>query len=226
METTALLESLLRRVRPAIRELSPYSSARLNAKAEELSRCLLLNANENPYPPPGKLASQPQKTWDTTGYNTYPEPQPQSLLHSLARLYNVEPRGLLIGRGSDEAIDLLIRAFCEPQDSIAIFGPTFGMYRSYASIQGCRILDIPLEISNENETGKGERAEEAENTNAKFADARLPLARFRAALSCGAAPKMVFVPSPLAPLGCFVELTDLLALLRLCETTHNFTNCR
>ena len=201
METGLLLENLLQRLRPAIRELAPYSSARLNAGAEEQYRYLLLNANENPYPPPGKLASCPEKTWDTTGYNYYPEPQPQSLLHSLSKLYKIGPQELLVGRGSDEAIDLCIRAFCEPQDCIAIFSPTFGMYANYAKIQGCRILDIPLEIYQ----------------NKKIADARLPISRFRAVLETAPAPKILFVPSPLAPLGCFVEPKYLLELLQLCE---------
>ena len=204
METNLLLEDLLQRVRPEIRELAPYSSARLNAGIKELHHCLLLNANENPYPPPGQLASYPEKTWDTTGYNYYPEPQPQNLLHSLSQLYKVGPRELLVGRGSDEAIDLCIRAFCEPQDCIAIFSPTFGMYASYAQIQGCRILDIPLEI-------------EKEDKNKKFTDARLPISRFRAVLETAPAPKILFVPSPLAPLGCFVEPKYLFELLRLCE---------
>ena len=199
-----MLENLLLRVRADIRELKPYASARLEARPEELAHCILLNANENPYPPPGQLAGHPEKTWDTKGYNIYPEPQPQSLLHSLARLYGVEPRRLLVGRGSDEAIDLLIRAFCEPQDSIAIFSPTFGMYRSYAKIQGCRILDIPLEIC---KAGKG---------GSKLVDALLPTGRFRQILEIPA-PKILFVPSPLAPLGCLVEAKVLLELLRLCE---------
>ena len=206
METGLLLENLLQRLRPAIRELAPYSSARLNAGTEELHHCLLLNANENPYPPPGKLASCPEKTWDTTGYNYYPEPQPQSLLHSLSKLYKIGPQELLVGRGSDEAIDLCIRAFCEPQDCIAIFSPTFGMYSTYAKIQGCHILDVPLEICNE-----------AGTNNTKFVDARIPLTRFRAALETAPAPKILFVPSPLAPLGCFVEPKYLLELLQLCE---------
>ena len=116
--------------RPAIRELTPYSAANY---ADGLVR---LNANETPWPAPGGEGS---------GLNRYPPERPVELTERLADYYGVESNELLVTRGSSEAIDLLIRGFCEPgKDAVVISSPTFGMYRVYADIQGCRVHDIPL----------------------------------------------------------------------------------
>ena len=116
--------------RPAIRELTPYSAANY---AEGLVR---LNANETPWPAPG--------VQDST-LNQYPPERPVELTAKLADYYGVESNEVLVTRGSSEAIDLLIRGFCEPgKDAIVISPPTFGMYRVYADIQGARVHEIPL----------------------------------------------------------------------------------
>jgi len=79
------------------------------------------------------------------GLNRYPEPQPRALLERLAALYEVAPERVLVGRGGDEAIDLLLRGFCRAgQDSIIICPPTFGMYGVAARIQGAQVLSVPL----------------------------------------------------------------------------------
>jgi histidinol-phosphate aminotransferase len=79
------------------------------------------------------------------GLNHYPEPQARALIERLAQLYRVPPATLLIGRGSDEAIDLLVRAFCRAgEDAVLLCPPTFGMYAMAAHMQGARILSIPL----------------------------------------------------------------------------------
>ncbi|MGA7295878.1 MAG: histidinol-phosphate transaminase [Rhodanobacteraceae bacterium] len=118
--------------RPEIRALQPYSSARM----ESGSAAIMLNANESPWPPPGH----------DSGLNRYPDPQPESLRTRLADLYGVDVDNLLIGRGSDEAIDLLVRAFCRPGvDAIAISPPTFGMYAVCANIQGAAVVNAPLD---------------------------------------------------------------------------------
>ena len=88
----------LQLARPEIRNLQPYSSARMEADAATF----MLNANEAPWSAPD----------DALQLNRYPEPQPRMLRQKLVRLYDVAPDELLIGRGSDEAIDLLVRAFC------------------------------------------------------------------------------------------------------------------
>ena len=117
--------------RPEIRALQPYSSARMEASGGGV----LLNANESPWPATGAAA----------GLNRYPDPQPAALVARMAQLYRVEPAQLLVGRGSDEAIDLLVRAFCAAgRDAIAICPPTFGMYAVSARIQGAGVIEVPL----------------------------------------------------------------------------------
>ncbi|MEP6939691.1 MAG: histidinol-phosphate transaminase [Rudaea sp.] len=123
---------LLERARPEILSLQPYSSARMESR----SRGIMLNANESPWPPVGN---------ETTSLNRYPDPQPTALRVRMAELYDVAPERVLMGRGSDEAIDLLVRAFCrEGRDAIVVSPPTFGMYAVAAAIQGARVIDAPL----------------------------------------------------------------------------------
>jgi len=123
--------SILDLARPDIRALQPYSSARREAAAGSI----WLNANESPWPPFG-----PDKSW-----NRYPEPQPAALVLRLAQLYGVGADQLLVGRGSDEGIDLLVRAFCTAgRDAILISPPTFGLYAVCAGLQGAGIVEVPL----------------------------------------------------------------------------------
>ncbi|HXS02998.1 MAG TPA: histidinol-phosphate transaminase [Rhodanobacter sp.] len=118
--------------RPEIRAMQPYSSARMEAGGGEV----WLNANESPWAPPGD---------DGTGCNRYPEPQPAELVEALAALYGVQQGQVLVTRGSDEAIDLLVRAFCRAgEDAILIQPPTFGMYAVYAQIQNAAVIEVPL----------------------------------------------------------------------------------
>lgn len=117
--------------RPGIRALQPYSSARMEARGGSV----LLNANESPWPPHRGGA----------GWNRYPDPQPAALVRRLAALYGVGEDQLLVGRGSDEGIDLLVRAFCTAgRDSTLISPPTFGMYAACAQVQGAGIVAVPL----------------------------------------------------------------------------------
>ena len=98
---------------------------------------LHLDANESPYaPPPVKGAGD---------YNRYPEQQPPALTQRLSDLYGTTPDRLMVGRGADEAIEVLLRTFCEDgQDNILICSPTFGYYKTCAQIQGAGIIDVPL----------------------------------------------------------------------------------
>lgn len=117
--------------RPELRRLAPYSSARMEAHAG----AIWLNANESPWPPFGTDAE----------WNRYPEPQPVALVQRLADLYGVQAGNVLVGRGSDEAIDLLLRAFCAAgRDAIVVSPPTFGMYAVIAQVQGAAVIDAPL----------------------------------------------------------------------------------
>jgi histidinol-phosphate aminotransferase len=125
------VSGILDRARPEIRALTPYSHA---AWEPSLTR---LHANELPWRVDGD-ASQ-------AGLNRYPEPQPPPLVQGLARLYGVKPEQLLVGRGSDEAIDLLLRIFCRAGlDNVIICPPTFGMYAVAARIQGAQVRTVPL----------------------------------------------------------------------------------
>ena len=125
--------SMLDLARPNVRALQPYSSARMEASRGGV----LLNANESPWPP---FAA------DDRDWNRYPDPQPAALVDRLANIYGVASDQLLIGRGSDEAIDLLVRAFCTPgRAAIAISPPTFGMYAVCARVQDAAIVTIPLD---------------------------------------------------------------------------------
>lgn len=123
--------SVLDLARADIRDLHPYSSARMEAQGGQV----LLNANESPWPPFGAR--------DTS--NRYPDPQPAALLARLADLYGVSPAQILAGRGSDEGIDLLVRAFCHAgRDAILVSPPTFGMYAVSARVQGAAVIEAPL----------------------------------------------------------------------------------
>ena len=124
--------SVLDLARPEIRAMQPYSSARMEASGGRV----LLNANESAWAPPGDHGLH---------CNRYPDPQPRELVDALAALYGVRPGQVLVGRGSDEAIDLLVRAFCRAgEDAIAIQPPTFGMYAVCAHVQGAQVLETPL----------------------------------------------------------------------------------
>jgi histidinol-phosphate aminotransferase/imidazoleglycerol-phosphate dehydratase/histidinol-phosphatase len=117
--------------RPEILALPPVDIA--GAPVDGLIR---LNANENPFPP--LVAGD-------AAINRYPEPQPDALRRRMATLYGVEAGELWVTRGSDDAIDLLIRAFCRPGlDKVAIVEPTFSAYAQFARIQGADIISARL----------------------------------------------------------------------------------
>ncbi|MEL1264736.1 histidinol-phosphate transaminase [Pseudoxanthomonas putridarboris] len=119
-------------VREDLRGFAGYKSAR----SEVLCGDVWLNANESAWANPA----------DRQGLNRrYPDPQPQALCERLARLYGCQPAQLLMGRGSDEAIDLLVRALCVPgRDAVVVTPPVFGMYAVSARLQDARIVEVPL----------------------------------------------------------------------------------
>jgi histidinol-phosphate aminotransferase len=112
--------------------LKPYQHAVWEPALERL------HANELPWRGVGDNSA--------SGLNRYPEPQPRLLVQRLAQLYGVAVERVLVGRGSDEAIDLLVRGFCRAEhDRIMICPPTFGMYKVAANIQGAGIVEVPLD---------------------------------------------------------------------------------
>lgn len=133
--------SVLQLVRPDILALSAYSSARKESQGGRV----WLDANENPRTPAASLPSVALVQEGNLNLNRYPEPQPAALVAQLAALYGVTPASVLVTRGSDEGIDLLLRTFCRAgQDAILITPPTYGMYVVAAGIQGARTITVPL----------------------------------------------------------------------------------
>lgn len=118
-------------VRPNVKVLTPYSSARDEFKGEA---SVFLDANEN------SLGS-PLVKW----YNRYPDPLQWKVKEKLAAIKQVKPEQIFLGNGSDECIDLLYRAFCNPgKDNIIICPPTYGMYEVSANINDVEIRRAPL----------------------------------------------------------------------------------
>lgn len=129
-------------IRPNILKLSGYSSAR-SLVTQEAPDTLYFDANEVPW----TSVEVPMDTIHTDTLNRYPDPQPEALLKRLAEIYNISPAQLLVGRGSDDGIDVLIRAFCEPKkDSILVTPPTYGVYRFFAEIQDIDVQEAPLTL--------------------------------------------------------------------------------
>ncbi len=119
-------------VREDLRDFAGYASAR----TQRLEGDVWLNANESPLANPGDAEGRCRR---------YPAPQPPELQARLAEVYGVEVEQLLIGRGSDEAIDLLVRALCVPgRDAVLATPPVFGMYAVSARLQGAAFVEVPL----------------------------------------------------------------------------------
>jgi histidinol-phosphate aminotransferase len=167
-----------RLARPEIVALKAYEHASWEPTLERL------HANELPW---RSFADE-----SGAGLNRYPEPQPRALVERLAALYGVPPEWVLVGRGSDEAIDLLVRGFCRAgQDSVIICPPTFGMYSVAARIQGAEVLTVPL------------------RADAGFAlDTQAVLER------CTSDVKLVFLCSPNNPTGNLLSDDSILELTR------------
>lgn len=171
--------TILDLVRPDLRGFRGYQSAR----SERLRGEVWLNANESGW---ASIADA------EAACRRYPEPQPEVLRNALAALYGCTPAQLLIGRGSDEAIDLLVRALCVPQrDAVVVTPPVFGMYAVSARLQDARLVEVPL----------------VDGGDGFMLDAD---AIATAAVECGA--KLVFLCSPSNPTGNTVPVADIDAL--------------
>ena len=122
------MKEILDLVRENIRKLTPYSTARDDCK---IKMDVYLDANENPY---------------ENGVNRYPSPFQQELKQRLAILKGIKSENIFLGNGSDEAIDLVYRIFCEPNRSSAlIISPSYGMYSVAADINAVDIIKYRLE---------------------------------------------------------------------------------
>ncbi|MFL9839258.1 histidinol-phosphate transaminase [Flavobacterium sp. ST-75] len=120
------MNSIEKMVRPNILTLQAYSSAREEFTGSE---GIFLDANENPF---GEL-------------NRYPDPLQKELKQRLSVIKGVPPQNIFTGNGSDEAIDLCFRIFCEPgKDKALTFTPTYGMYEVSATINNTQLIKVPL----------------------------------------------------------------------------------
>ncbi len=184
------------RARPDIVALEPYRHA---AWEPGLAR---LHANELPWRTPGDDSQD--------GLNRYPEPQPRALIERLAALYRSPTETLLATRGSDEAIDLLTRAFCRAgEDAVVVCPPTFGMYAAAARIQGARVVGVPL-----------------------LSERGFALDAHAVLRACGSDVKLVFLCSPNNPTGNLLAAEALiprapnLAILRTLSKAHGLAGAR
>tara|TARA_R110002049_G_scaffold87533_2_gene221929 strand:- start:20151 stop:21197 length:1047 start_codon:yes stop_codon:yes gene_type:complete len=119
-------------IRQNIKALKPYSSARDEFQGVT-DAMVFLDANENPF---------------ENGVNRYPDPQQNKVKVLLSKIKKVNTKSILLGNGSDEVLDLIFRAFCEPnQDNIITLPPTYGMYDVLANINAISIIKVNLSDS-------------------------------------------------------------------------------
>jgi histidinol-phosphate aminotransferase len=117
-------------VRENVKQLKPYSSARDEFEDFDTADMIFLDANENPF---------------ENGVNRYPDPQQSNVKTILAKQKNVKTNQILLGNGSDEVLDLLFRAFCEPKvDNVITLPPTYGMYGVLANINAVENKEVLL----------------------------------------------------------------------------------
>ena len=119
-------------IRPTIKALKPYSSARdeFQGNSDDM---VFLDANENPF---------------ENGVNRYPDPQQRNVKSLLSKIKDIPQQNMLLGNGSDEVLDLIFRAFCEPnQDNIITLPPTYGMYSVLANINAIEIKRVQLDYN-------------------------------------------------------------------------------
>ncbi len=116
-------------IRENVKDLKPYSSAR-DEYVSNGTQMIFLDANENPF---------------DNGVNRYPDPHQRALKELLVERKGIDYENLLLGNGSDEVLDLIIRAFCEPKlDNVITLPPTYGMYQVLASINNVENREILL----------------------------------------------------------------------------------
>lgn len=147
-------------VRKNIQQLKPYSSARDEYKGKTAS--VFLDANENPYGAP---------------LNRYPDPLQEKLKQMIAGVKQVPAENIFLGNGSDEAIDLVFRVFCEPRvDNVVAIDPTYGMYEVCANINDVEYRKVSL-------------------------DAHFQIKAEQLLKACDAHTKLIFICSPNNPTG-------------------------
>jgi len=162
-------------VRENIKKMTPYSSARHEFSG---AATVFLDANENAFGSPLPV-----------NYNRYPDPLQMPLKEKISQIKGVPASNIFLGNGSDEAIDLLFRIFCEPgKDNIIIFPPTYGMYEVCAEINNVAVKKVSMTT-----------------------DYQLDLEATEAAVDANT--KLIFVCSPNNPTGNSIERSAVEVLL-------------
>lgn len=162
-------------VRENIKKMTPYAAARHEFSGEA---SVYLDANENAFGSP--LAEK---------FNRYPDPLQIRIKQKLSRIKGVLPQNIFLGNGSDEAIDLLFRIFCEPgRDNVLLFPPTYGMYQVCAEMNNVQTKKINL-----------------------TSDFQLDLDSIAAAID--PFTRLIFICSPNNPTGNSMQFTDVEILL-------------
>jgi histidinol-phosphate aminotransferase len=170
-------------LRHAIYEVEEYTpSLSLDSLSE-----LLLDSNENPYGPSPKV----KQALATYGYyHLYPDSRQNRLREAIQAYIGVDKAHIMLGNGSDELIDLVMRLFLGPGDAVILCLPSFGMYGFYATLNGARVMDV-----------------------LRRADFSLDIEGVEQAAKGGA--KLLFLASPHNPSGCLTPRRDILRLLEL-----------
>jgi histidinol-phosphate aminotransferase len=170
--------TILKLARPGIRALHSYTAA------EQVDDTIRLNANESPRSCAVGNFRRP--------LNRYPEVRPQKLRGALASYFGCEEEQLLVTRGSSEAIDLIVRAFCEAgRDAVLVTSPSFSMYRHYAEVQGARLIEVVTPAARDFAIDVNEILD-----------------------ACDAETRLIFLCSPNNPTGTTLPRNDLEILLR------------
>jgi histidinol-phosphate aminotransferase len=122
--------NIINLVRDNVKRMKPYSTARDEFEDFDMADIIYLDANENPY---------------ENGVNRYPDPQQSNVKSVLATLNKVSKNQILLGNGSDEVLDLIFRAFCEPKvDNVITLPPTYGMYGVLANLNAIENREVLL----------------------------------------------------------------------------------
>jgi histidinol-phosphate aminotransferase len=122
--------NIINLVRDNVKRMKPYSTARDEFEDFDMADIIYLDANENPY---------------KNGVNRYPDPQQSNVKLVLATLNKVSKNQILLGNGSDEVLDLIFRAFCEPKvDNVITLPPTYGMYGVLANLNAIENREVLL----------------------------------------------------------------------------------
>ena len=192
LSMTTLPDHIKKLIRPNILTLEPYRCAR-----DDYDSGILLDANENAYGPPLVQHDDnelPNDTLKEFQLERYPDPYQMKLKTILSDIRGTKPEQIAVGNGSDELIDLLMRIFCQPSssDHILTCPPTYGMYKTTATVNDVPLLEVPL-----------------------TAEYQLDVPSILQAVTPNT--KLMFLCSPGNPTACLLNKEDILTILRAPE---------